>query len=1038
MPRIHAPTVRSSALLTSLLVLIGQAACNTHPHQGDQDTLTSIPGDNDAPASEAIPQISNPGIEPTYSTDYPDLPGMEISHDTLHIVFTLDTTVAEANAIIQGLNAEIIFGLPGKAGKVEGVMSLRLPTRSHAELVPILESLSQNPNVKHVVPDTRVDETLVPQPNEGIPAAWTWDSTQGDGNWGLKRCRVPQMWNMLAAINKTGSSTVTGVFDVGFAPHPDLNCAQDLTPTAMPSPSSADHGTHVAGTIGAAYNNGAGVDGVDPAADLIVYRRGSLTSFCDMLEQRPDIRVVNVSLGYNWYKQNIDPNNNLVAQATASTAGAIFDAMIDAIELQQDAPLVVVSAGNESNKNGAGAVEARHSSLYANAGLEHGNEHILVVEALDDTPGSTGDTSLSSFSSINGNISAPGRGIWSTVGPDSVDFDTAYGSKNGTSMATPHVAGLVGFLLAVEPDLTNAQIRELLLANSVPAFGGASNRIDAWATMMDIDRVMEGDEVLRMWLDIDDGTPDGNQRTDIADGTVFDDEDADNDGGIGDGEIDMSDFRRWRDWLLQVEDPGGLALDGTTDHFKKDVNGDGDVGSAADESIYPRGDFNGDGVLDRDSLSYVPGAINDSVTDLGVLQSRFDDDRYDAADLPGLVESADLEISAAQCFEAEGSVRVTSSVRLAGMPAEPEREHISGQPREVYTLPVNTTMYKATISAFDAEGALIGTREKDFDLQDLGWDAQWIPNCSPLDIDVVFPELVFPGEPTPLSVRVGKVNDEGVTVYGSSIFVDIVVAGGTVTNALDFTDDNGLFETTATITEGNDLLTLFITAQDDDGNTVTKIVEARATGGPVEVIGRMSQLYATAVFIEDGTNGSTNIIPLNGTGPFERELTVSDRTTRGTSTQDSSLVIDPDLGLTGASMGGTVHAENSGEGVGSEFAIRAEAATEFNLSFAIPANTFYQYSATGLISRGGDGKYFFGVYTGPFDVTGQNTNIDVNNETGSSASISDTRVLGPGNYSIRIRIFTSVFFGDTGLTSEGEVDFTMTLTPTVDPEGDDS
>ena len=50
---------------------------------------------------------------------------------------------------------------------------------------------------------------------------------------------------------------------------------------------------------------------------------------------------------------------------------------------------------------------------------------------------------------------------------------------------------------------------------------------------------------MKMLIDIDDGTIDGNQRVHAESGTDFVTEDSDGDGGRGDGTIDMSDFRRW-------------------------------------------------------------------------------------------------------------------------------------------------------------------------------------------------------------------------------------------------------------------------------------------------------------------------------------------------------------------------------------------------------------------------------------------------------------------------------------------------------------
>ena len=74
----------------------------------------------------------------------------------------------------------------------------------------------------------------------------------------MEAIRVPQMWNLNVAIRKAGNFTKTGVLDVGFADvHDDLTYGRNLTPGQ-----EDEHGTHVAGTIGADFNNGEGVDGV--------------------------------------------------------------------------------------------------------------------------------------------------------------------------------------------------------------------------------------------------------------------------------------------------------------------------------------------------------------------------------------------------------------------------------------------------------------------------------------------------------------------------------------------------------------------------------------------------------------------------------------------------------------------------------------------------------------------------------------------------------------------------------------------------------
>jgi hypothetical protein len=98
--------------------------------------------------------------------------------------------------------------------------------------------------------------------------------------------------------------------------------------------------------------------------------------------------------------------------------------------------------------------------------------------------------------------------------------------------------------------------------------------------------------------------------------------------------------------LLQVEAAPVLQLDGTANHPKKDLNGDGAVQAAVQENVYPRGDFNGDGILDRTAMTFVPGAVNAVASDLDALRRLFTDPYYKAESLADLIESADLEVNA--------------------------------------------------------------------------------------------------------------------------------------------------------------------------------------------------------------------------------------------------------------------------------------------------------------------------------------------------------------------------------------------------------
>jgi len=709
-----------------------------------------IGGPND-PVEEAVQDAAFVPRAQDYSEDHPDLPGVPLSYNTLVLVFEMGTTVAEADALLDAIGAEIVGGIAGVEGEAEGILYLRVPTAGHQAMIDLLARLRADPLVKYAVQDGLLATTLEPGPNGGTPAGWTWQATPAGGNWGMERIRAPQLWNLNGAVAKSGRTTPTGVLDVGFAnSHEDLVYDQNLTVGTQD-----DHGTHVAGTVAATFDNGVGVDGVNPFVELVVnapafsgsgaamnvrtsWGQQMSSGFFGLLDARDDVVVVNASLGYNWGRAGINQNTSTAVQDLVEDQGAIFAlAELIYVLLGEDLPLFVVSAGNDSNdiSDGSGGfvlMEARWGSPFAYAGIELDMPNIIVVESVANAGGSAGGATRSGFSNLGGDISAPGSSVlstsWSSGNPTAF-----YESMSGTSMAAPHVTGLVSYMLALDPTLLHSEIVALLDANSVAVAGGASPRIDAFATAMDIDRIQGGDAVLRMLLDIDDGTPDGNQRILLPPTPPISDftgEDADGDGGIGDGDIDMSDFRRWRDWLLQVENPGGLMLDGSAGHPKKDVNGNGSVESAAQENVYPRGDFNGDGQLSRSATRFVPGRVDATVTDLAVLQELFSDPDYSASQLPGLIDSADIEIWPVACLARPDVVSVTSSIRVTGTstPIETRSHAADDGPRQVYTAPVHPSGYTARIEAKDAGGATLFSAEQAF-AATLGSDALWRADC---------------------------------------------------------------------------------------------------------------------------------------------------------------------------------------------------------------------------------------------------------------------------------------------------------------------
>ena len=187
-----------------------------------------------------------------------------------------------------------------------------------------------------------------------------------------------------------------------------------------------DHGTHVAGTIGGKGGNGAGVAGVCwdvklMGAKFLGSRGGTTANAVKAVDYFTDLKV----------RQGL----NIVATNNSWGGGGFSQALADAIErANQQGILFVAAAGNDAFNCDT------TSSCYP---AEYANANIIGVASITSTGAMS---SFSSYGATTIDIGAPGSGIWSTVptqarrnGP----ITSGYASYNGTSMATPHVAGAV-------------------------------------------------------------------------------------------------------------------------------------------------------------------------------------------------------------------------------------------------------------------------------------------------------------------------------------------------------------------------------------------------------------------------------------------------------------------------------------------------------------------------------------------------------------------------------------------------------------------
>ena len=351
------------------------------------------------------------------------------SQEQILVKFQPNVTLPEAAEIHRQLGGQVKETIPGI-----GVQVVTVPRGQAKEKV---QAYSSNARVAYAEPDF-VAEAV------GSP-----DDPGFVNQWGMVKVQAPQAWEV-----PTGSSSINiAILDTGVdQDHPDL--ANKLINNINFSDSATlddvyGHGTHVAGIAAAITNNGIGVVGLGYDSTIM------------------NVKVLGDtgSGAYSWIASGIiwaaDNGAEIINMSLGGSSAS--STLEDAINYAWSKGVVIVAAAGNS-----GSTTPSYPAYYANC---------IAVAATD------ANDAMAYFSTYGKwvDVAAPGLSIYSTL------KDNAYGYKSGTSMASPHVAGLAALVFTTVSDVNgdgklNDEARSRIEAtcDDIGVSGIGSGRINAY------------------------------------------------------------------------------------------------------------------------------------------------------------------------------------------------------------------------------------------------------------------------------------------------------------------------------------------------------------------------------------------------------------------------------------------------------------------------------------------------------------------------------------------------------------------------------